>query len=106
MTRSKRMCAFEVITNEQGTEAVKLLEKGTILVKRLPMMNARFEVLGVSAQRVVIRRIDGDRRHRVESFELESAYLRKHGYLLESEAGPHPLEVESKEDRILARQDG
>lgn len=78
-----------------------VLARGTILVKRLPLMNAIFEVMGTSGHRVTMRRIDGDKRLRAESFEVDASHLQKNGYLLESEAGPHPLEAESKMDRKI-----
>lgn len=73
-----------------------LLNKGDILVKRLPMVNAQFEVAEIIGSRVVLRRIDGSKRDRAHTTEIEASYLQRHGYLLASEAAPHPLEAELK----------
>lgn len=82
-----------------------LLAKGTVLVKRLPLIDARFEVIGISGSKVIMRRTDGSRKQSVATFEIDAAHLQKNSYLLESEAGPHPLEVQKKFDRKLSRQE-
>lgn len=73
------------------------LTKGAILVKRLPLANARFEVVSASGTRIALRRLDGDRKNRAEPIEIEAAHLARYGYLLERDAAPHPLELEKKQ---------
>lgn len=75
-----------------------VLTKGAILVKRMPMHNAKFEVTDTSPGRVCIRRIDGQRKWGA-AIELDASILHKYGYLLEEEAGPHPLELEKERSR-------
>lgn len=88
---------FEVIDPASAPKI--LLGKGSILVKRLPMANARFEVLDISPNGdVTMRRLDGDKRLRGTPVVIGGSHLKKHGYLIESDAAPHPMEKEKKKE--------